>query len=90
MMMDLGNVMEAYLVERLILEGPPSEEGRPAIYEPVAALDAGRRNRADEHGEGDDDDHCFTQAVVRQPGDISQAALTALRTDLKNKLDRVR
>ena len=40
MMMDLGNVMEAYLAERLILEGPPSEEGRPAIYEPVAALDA--------------------------------------------------
>ena len=66
MLQGIGNILDSYVVERLISEGPPASA--PAIYQPLPAAPEPLQDQ----DEGEEDDHqCLMQRQGRQMGDIT-------------------
>ena len=68
MLQGIGNILESYVVERLISEGPPANASMPATYQPLPAAPEPLQDQ----DEGEEDDHqCLMQRQGRQMSDIT-------------------
>ena len=88
LLQDVGNILESLVVERMILEGSPTNTSTPAIYQPLPAAPSAPQHHAND--EDEDDHQWLMQRQGRKRRDIPDAVFEGLQADLRTKLDKVR
>ena len=64
LLQDVGNILESLVVERMILEGSPTNTSTPTIYQPLPAAPSAPQHHAND--EDEDDHQCLMQRQGRK------------------------